>query len=72
MQNYRREHDSLGEVKVDSNAFYGANALRARENFNITGYSMDDKFIDAILEVKKACAIENGKIGLLSDKKTEA
>lgn len=72
MQDYRREHDSLGEVKVDSNAFYGANALRARENFNITGYSMDDKFIDAILEVKKACAIENGKIGLLSDKKTEA
>lgn len=72
MQNYRREHDSLGEVKVDSNAFYGANALRARENFNITGKTCDDKLIDAIVEVKKACAIENEKIGLLTNVQKEA
>lgn len=72
MQNYRREHDSLGEVKVDSNAFYGANALRARENFNITGKTCDDKLIDAIVEVKKACAIENEKIGLLTNAQKEA
>lgn len=72
MQDYRREHDSLGEVKVDSNAFYGANALRARENFNITGKTCDDKLIDAILEVKKACAIENEKIGLLTNAQKEA
>ena len=72
MQNYRREHDSLGEVKVDSNSFYGANALRARENFNITGKTCDDKLIDAIVEVKKACAIENEKIGLLTNVQKEA
>ena len=72
MTDFRIEHDSLGEIKVDENALYGANSWRAKDNFNITGYSMDDKFIDAILEVKKACSIENGKIGLLSDKKTEA
>jgi len=72
MQDYRREHDSLGEVKVDSNAFYGANALRARENFNITGKTCDDKLIDAIVEVKKACAIENEKIGLLTNVQKEA
>ncbi|MDU3211681.1 aspartate ammonia-lyase [Anaerococcus sp.] len=72
MQDYRREHDSLGEVKVDSSAFYGANALRARENFNITGRTCDDKLIDAILEVKKACAIENEKIGLLTNAQKEA
>lgn len=72
MQDYRREHDSLGEVEVDSNAFYGANALRARENFNITGRTCDDKLIDAILEVKKACAIENEKIGLLTNAQKEA
>lgn len=72
MQDYRREHDSLGEVKVDSNAFYGANALRARENFNITGKTCDDKLIDAIVEVKKACAIENEKIGLLTNAQKEA
>lgn len=72
MQDYRREHDSLGEVEVDRNAFYGANALRARENFNITGRACDDKLIDAILEVKKACAIENEKIGLLTNAQKEA
>ena len=72
MQDYRREHDSLGEVEVDRNAFYGANALRARENFNITGRTCDDKLIDAILEVKKACAIENEKIGLLTNAQKEA
>lgn len=72
MQDYRREHDSLGEVEVDRNAFYGANALRARENFNITGKTCDDKLIDAIVEVKKACAIENEKIGLLTNAQKEA
>lgn len=72
MQDYRREHDSLGEIEVDRNAFYGANALRARENFNITGRTCDDKLIDAILEVKKACAIENEKIGLLTNAQKEA
>lgn len=72
MQDYRREHDSLGEVEVDRNAFYGANALRARENFNITGRTCDDKLIDAIVEVKKACAIENEKIGLLTNAQKEA
>lgn len=72
MQDYRREHDSLGEVEVDRNAFYGANALRARENFNITGRTCDDKLIDAILEVKKACTIENEKIGLLTNAQKEA
>lgn len=72
MSNFRIEHDSLGEINIDQNALYGANSQRAFENFNISGFGMDGKFIDAILEVKKACAIENGKIGLLSDKESDA
>ena len=72
MSNFRIEHDSLGEISIDENALYGANSQRAFENFNISGLRMDEKFIDAILEVKKACAIENGKIGLLSDDETDA
>lgn len=71
MTDYRIEHDSLGEINIDKNALYGANSYRAFENFNITGFSMDDKFIDAILEVKKACAIENEKIGLLTKKQAD-
>lgn len=65
MTEYRNELDSLGEIEVPKDAYYGANSLRANQNFAITGLPVDDKFIDAMLEVKKACAIENGKIGLL-------
>lgn len=66
MTDYRKEHDSLGEIEVPFDALYGANSLRARNNFNITSQSMDSEMINAIVEVKKACAIENEKIGLLT------
>ena len=66
MSEFRLEHDSLGEIEIEKDAYYGANSRRARNNFNITGSSMDEEFINAIIEVKKACAIENAKIGLLS------
>lgn len=66
MTEYRKERDSLGEIEVPFDALYGANSLRARNNFNITSQSMDSEMINAIVEVKKACAIENEKIGLLT------
>lgn len=66
MTDYRKERDSLGEIEVASDALYGANSLRAKNNFNITSTSMDKEMINAIVEVKKACAIENEKIGLLT------
>lgn len=72
MTEYRNELDSLGEIEVPNDAYYGANSLRANQNFAITGLPVDDKFIDAMLEVKKACAIENGKIGLLKKDQKEA
>lgn len=72
MTDFRIEHDCIGEIRVNKDAFYGANSLRAKENFNITGYDMDSMFRDAIIEVKKACAIENEKVGLISNKKKDA
>ncbi len=66
MTDYRKERDSIGEIEVPFDALYGANSLRARNNFNITSLSMDSEMINAIVEVKKACAIENEKIGLLT------
>lgn len=72
MSDYRLEHDSIGEIQVSKDAYYGANAVRARENFRITGYKMDSKFRDAIVEVKKACAIENEKVGLISEETKDA
>ena len=37
MTKFRREHDSVGEMDILENAYYGANAKRAEENFPITG-----------------------------------
>lgn len=72
MTDYRIERDSIGKIKVEKDAYYGANSLRARENFQITGYKSDIHFIKAIVEVKKACAIENEKVGIISTKKKDA
>ena len=72
MIEYRNEHDSLGEIEIEATAYYGANTFRAHKNFEITGKNMDDKLLDAIVEVKKACAIENEKIGLLPSEKKDA
>ena len=72
MTDYRIERDSLGELQIPEKAYYGANAYRAYENFKITNMAMDPYFIRAIVEVKKACAIQNNKVGILSDKKSGA
>ena len=72
MTDYRLEHDSIGEIKVKKDAYYGANSLRAKENFEITGYQTDSSFRNAMVEVKKACAIENEKVGLISSDKKDA
>ena len=72
MTDYRKERDSIGEIEVAIDALYGANSLRAKNNFNITSTSMDKEMINAIVEVKKACAIENEKIGLLTKVQKDA
>ncbi|SJZ48365.1 aspartate ammonia-lyase [Garciella nitratireducens] len=69
---FRVEYDSIGELEVEKEAYYGVNALRANHNFQITGYKMDKGLIKAIVEVKKACALTNNEVDLLSDKKMEA
>lgn len=69
MEDFRFESDSLGEIKIKKHAYYGANSQRALENFHITGRHMDPFLVRAIVEVKKACAIENNKVGILSDRK---
>lgn len=69
---FRMEHDSIGAIKVEKEAYYGGNALRANHNFKITGYKLDRGFINALVEVKKACALTNNEVDLLSDKKMKA
>lgn len=63
----RREHDLLGDREVPFEFYYGAQTLRAIENFNISGVSLSHypDLIKALAEVKLAAAMANYDLGLL-------
>lgn len=61
----RVEEDLLGKKEVPKDAYYGIQSVRAKENFNITGYKIDANLIVALAQVKKAAAIANMEIGAL-------
>ena len=58
MTKFRTEKDSLGEVKVPHNAYYGAQTQRAVENFEI-GWPMEFSLILPYIIIKKAAAMTN-------------
>jgi len=60
---YRIEKDSLGEVRVPTEALYGAQTQRAVENFPISGQRFGRGFIHALGLLKKAAAITNKELG---------
>lgn len=66
--NFRIEKDSMGEIEVPKNAYYGAGSARAFENFKISGFTMPICFIYALATVKKSAAITNCQLGLLDEK----
>lgn len=69
---YRMDKDSIGELQIPKEAYYGAHSLRAKQNFPITGLHTDPEIIKAAVEIKKACAITNNEVGLMEDKKAQA
>lgn len=68
MGGYRKENDTLGEVKVPGNAYYGAFTQRAVTNFQISGMRLQGRLIRSIATIKKAAAITNVKLGRLDSK----
>jgi fumarate hydratase class II len=66
MTEFRTEHDSMGEVQVPADAYYGAQTQRAVENFPISGWSLPLPLIHALGQVKLACATANRDLGKLS------
>jgi len=64
----RNEHDLLGNREVPHEYYYGVQTLRAMENFNISGVTLDfyPVLIEALAMVKKAAAKANYDLGLLS------
>ncbi len=71
-EDYRIESDTMGEVKVPSSVYYGAQTMRGIENFPISGLRFQKEFIRALALVKLAAAKANMQLGLLDRKKGEA
>lgn len=70
---YRIEKDTMGEVKVPASAYYGAQTQRSIENFDIARdiNRMPKEIIRAFAYLKKAAAITNFDLGVLSKEKCE-
>ncbi len=66
MTDYRIERDSMGEVRVPGEAYYGAQTQRAVENFPISGWPLPTALIRAMGLVKYACAVANRDLGKLT------
>lgn len=66
MSENRTERDSMGEVHVPANAYYGAQTQRAVENFPISGWRLPPAMISAMGLVKYACGVANRDLGKLT------
>jgi len=71
-QDYRIESDSMGELKVPSDALWGAQTQRAVQNFPISGLQMPGDFIRALGLIKQAAASVNQDLGLLDEERAAA
>jgi fumarate hydratase, class II len=69
---YRVEHDSMGEVRVPSTAKWKAQTQRAVENFPVSGRQIDRALVRALALLKKAAALENAQLGVISSQVAEA
>ena len=65
MNEFRVEHDSMGDVRVPATAYYGAQTQRAVENFPISGWPLPPELIHSLGHVKYAAAIANRDLGKL-------
>lgn len=70
---FRIEKDTMGEVKVPTNAYYGAQTQRSIDNFKIAQdiNRMPKEIIKAFAYLKKAAALTNKDAGVLAEKKSE-
>ncbi|MGW8811802.1 class II fumarate hydratase [Gordonia terrae] len=71
-EQYRIEHDTMGEVRVPVDALWRAQTQRAVENFPISGRPLERTQIRAMGLLKAACATVNSDLGLLDTEKAEA
>ena len=66
---YRIEHDTMGEVRVPANHYWGAQTQRSHENFPIGTEKIPEEVISAFAVLKKAAALANCKLGNLDERR---
>ena len=71
-EDYRTESDSLGEMQVPADAYWGAQTQRAVENFPISGITFGRRFVRALGIVKKSAAQANRDLGLVDEEQADA
>jgi fumarate hydratase class II len=71
MTDVRIEKDTMGELEVPANAYYGAQTARSMKNFKIGWERMPSEIIHAFGVLKKAAAITNHKLGVLDEEKKD-
>jgi len=69
--NYRIEKDTMGELKVPSDKYYGAQTARSLMNFKIGGDRFPRELIKALGILKKAAALTNKELGTLPADKSD-
>jgi fumarate hydratase class II len=62
---YRIEHDTMGDVRVPASARWGAQTQRAVENFPVSGVRLERSLIAALARIKGAAAVANAELGVV-------
>lgn len=71
MADYRIEHDTMGEVKVPKDKYWGAQTERSFENFKIGHEQMPAEIIRAFAVLKKAAALANKRLGMIDEERAD-
>jgi aspartate ammonia-lyase len=72
MSGFRIDKDSLGEIKVPYDAYYGPFTVRASNQYNITGQRSHPDLVRAYGMIKKCAALSNFELGVLPDELSSA
>lgn len=68
---YRIEHDSMGEMKVPVDKYWGAQTQRSYQNFKIGGEKMPVEIVNAFAVLKAGAAVANNRLGKLDDRRKD-
>jgi aspartate ammonia-lyase len=69
---YRTEKDTLGNIKIPFDAYFGAQTRRAAENFPVSELKLHPVFVESYVLIKTAAALANAELGVLDKKIAKA